>query len=334
MVQRPEPTPIFILSLPRTGSTLLQRILGSHEAIATASEPWLMLPILYSLRYTGIAAEYQHQVAARGIRGFAESYLPRGITSYRDAVRDFALRLYAEAADGRPYFLDKTPRYHFIADDLIELFPTARFIFLWRHPLAVAGSMMEAWTGGKWNLDSFSRDLFYGVPALIDSYRAHADSVASVRYEDLVAHPADSVGNLLNYLQLPADPSVLTRFTEMETRNPEFWDPVGTRRYRTISADPMDKWRSTMANPIRKNWCRRYVRWLGPDRLDAMGYDIDQVLDELRSIKSTTRFMTTDVPRIAVGAGERWLRGQVLEQSFPLWSAHRRSSTREDTRSP
>ena len=39
-------TPIFIISLPRSGSTLLQRILTSHESVASASEPWLLLPLI------------------------------------------------------------------------------------------------------------------------------------------------------------------------------------------------------------------------------------------------------------------------------------------------
>src|SRR5215831_7821667 len=129
MEERPVPAirPVFILSIPRTGSTLLQRILGSHDAIGTASEPWFLLPLLYALRERGVHAEYEHAVMSRGVRGFATEYLPHGTDSYLEAVHDLALRLYAEAAPGKTYFLDKTPRYHHIADDLLELFPEGRF---------------------------------------------------------------------------------------------------------------------------------------------------------------------------------------------------------------
>jgi hypothetical protein len=41
------PTPLFLLSLPRSGSTLAQRILAAHGGIATTSEPWILLPYLY-----------------------------------------------------------------------------------------------------------------------------------------------------------------------------------------------------------------------------------------------------------------------------------------------
>lgn len=45
-----ESTPLFLLSLPRSGSTLAQRFLAAHDAIARASEPWILLPYLYTLR--------------------------------------------------------------------------------------------------------------------------------------------------------------------------------------------------------------------------------------------------------------------------------------------
>lgn len=312
--------PIFILSLPRTGSTLLQRILGSHEAIATASEPWFLLPLVYSLRPAGVNAEYEHQVMARGVRGFAEEYLPGGVEGYREAIREFALRLYAEAAGGRAYFLDKTPRYHHIADELIRIFPSGRFVFLWRQPLAVAASMMETFDGGKWNLDVFSADLFRGVPALLEAHRAHADRVTAVTYEELVTRPAPTVERLLDYLGLPRDDSLVTRFPELEMRNPDYWDPTGTHAYASISSDPLDKWRATMANPIRKSWCRRYVRWLGAERLAQMGYDRDELLDQVASIRAGARHVESDLPRAAVGFARRWMRTRVVQAPFPLWS--------------
>src|SRR5688500_15750036 len=64
------PTPLFLLSLPRSGSTLAQRILAAHEAIATASEPWILLPYLYTLRERGAYAEYNHRVLVRAVEDF------------------------------------------------------------------------------------------------------------------------------------------------------------------------------------------------------------------------------------------------------------------------
>jgi hypothetical protein len=310
--------PIFILSLPRTGSTLLQRILGSHEAIATTSEPWFLLPLVYSLRESGVRAEYEHGAMARGTRGFASEYLPGGVPSYLAAVHDFSIRLYSEAAGPKPYFLDKTPRYHHIAADLISLFAEGRFIFLWRHPLAVAASFIETWGAGGWNLDAFSADLFRGLQSLLEAYRANEQKVVSIRYEDLVAQPHTEVDRLLGYLELPLDTTLVDRFPELEMKNRGFWDPHA-QRYDGVSHELVDKWKSIMTNPIRKAWCRRYLRWLGADRLASMGYRIEELLAEVNAMPSDMRWLRSDIGHVLAGIRSRRLRAQVLETSFPLW---------------
>ena len=42
-------TPVFIFSLPRSGSTLTQRVLTAHDGVASAAEPWVLLPLLQPL---------------------------------------------------------------------------------------------------------------------------------------------------------------------------------------------------------------------------------------------------------------------------------------------
>ena len=71
------PTPLFLFSLPRSGSTLAQRILAAHGGIATTSEPWILLPYLYTLRDNGIYAEYNHRSLISAIEDFYEM-LPGG----------------------------------------------------------------------------------------------------------------------------------------------------------------------------------------------------------------------------------------------------------------
>ncbi len=311
--------PIFVLSLPRTGSTLLQRILGSHEAIGTASEPGFLLPLLYATRERGVLADYAHAVNARGVLGFAEEYLPNGRGDYEDAVRDLALRVYRLAAPGKPYFLDKTPRYHHVADDLLRLFPESKPIFLWRHPLAVAASMIETFDGGRWNLDRYASDLVGGLARLVSAREAARDRSVSVRYEDLVARPAEEVARLLDYLGLPHDDSLVTRFAELEMRNREYWDPTGPDRYRSVSTGSLDRWRATMASPLRRAWCRRYVRWIGRERLAAMGYSLDRILDEVDALPRSLRRLPSDAARASKGAARRRVLARALGVPLPLW---------------
>lgn len=73
---------------------------------------------------------------------------------------------------------------------------------------------------------------------------------------------------------------------------------MGSEGFRSVRSDRVDQWRSVLANPIRRAWCRRYLRWLGPDRLAVMGYDLDVVLDELQSLPRSSRFVLSDMARI------------------------------------
>src|SRR5215211_9414871 len=91
------PRPLFLFSLPRSGSTLAQRILAAHEPIATASEPWILLPYLYTLREHGIYAEYSHRVLVQAVKDFC-AVLPGGRNDYVAEIRRFALRLYGKAS--------------------------------------------------------------------------------------------------------------------------------------------------------------------------------------------------------------------------------------------
>jgi len=309
--------PIFILSTQRAGSTLLQRILGSHEAIGTASEPWFLLPLLYSIRDKGVSAQYNQVSMSGGVRGFAEEYLPHGLDSYLAAIHDLTIRLYSEAAPGKRCFLDKTPRYHLVAGDLLRVFPEGRFVFLFRHPLAVAASMMETWADGAWNLDLYSSDLF-GVAELSETYAANRARATCVRYEDLLLEPIAAVGNLLDYLELPTDDTIVQRFVELPMPNRRYWDPNATQ-YAGISREPLDKWKATMASPLRKTWCRRYLRWLGAKHLEIMGYQLDDLLDEVDAIDVDLHRLPSDLRRASRGLVHRRLRARFLDVPLPLW---------------
>ncbi len=284
--------PLFLLSPPRSGSTLVQRVLAAHAEIATTPEPWILLPHLYAARERGAFAEYGHGTAARAIKDFAAS-LPGGEHGYRRAVAAFVRSLYEQAAGARPYFLDKTPRYYFIVDELFELFPDAKVVFLWRNPLAVVASIVDTWTGGAWRLDRWHRDLFDGVPALAAAFERHANRSCAVRFEDLVQQPERTWADLHAYLGLSFDPGVLTRFASVSIGG-RMGDPTGRLMYSSLSAEPLVKWKSTLASPVRKRWARRYLRHLGEHCLRVMGYDIRDLENEIDAIRTRPTRMLSD----------------------------------------
>jgi len=284
--------PLFLLSLPRSGSTLVQRVLGSHAEVATAAEPWVLLPVLYATRGRGARAEYWHESAAEAIGDFI-ARLDGGREGWQAEVRAFATALYGRAGGAdHAYFLDKTPRYHTVAAELMELFPDARFVFLWRHPLAVVASLLETFRAGRFEPYHFEVDLYGGLDHLLAAHagaggRARAGAhVHAVRYEDLVAGSPAPWRDLHAFLGLDFDPGALERLGAGRPPG-RYGDPTGVESYRAIDAEPVAKWTRTLGGPVRAAWCRRYLRWIGAERMAAMGYDLDATLADLARAPSS-----------------------------------------------
>jgi hypothetical protein len=292
--------PIFLLSLPRSGSTLVQRVLAAHPEVETVAEPWILLPHLYAMRQQGIATEYRHPPAARAIKEFVDR-LPAGQADYDDAMRRFALMLYAKASTGGgSYFLDKTPRYHYVLPELFRTFPDARFVFLWRNPLAIVASIVETWCRGRWNVDRWRGDL-HGIASLVEASEQHRDAVVTLRYEDLVTGGATAWEPLFSYLDLRFDPDLLVSFADIRLDG-EMGDPTGQYRYRSIEAEPVEKWRRTLGGPLRKSWCRSYLEWIGANRLREMGYDPDHLSTALAELPAAPWTLPSDALRSAYWA--------------------------------
>lgn len=288
--------PIFLFSISRTGSTLIQRVIAAHEGVATTSEPWLLLPHAYTLRASGVEAEYVHPLLVTAIEDFCQT-LPNGAEDYRTAIREFILGLYGQAAEeGDTHFLDKSPPYCLVAEEIIRLFPEGKFIFLWRNMLSVTASMIETW--GPWRPNFMSSDLFLGLPRQIEAYEANRERSHAVRFEDLVGGNEAVWRALMDYLEIPFEPDSLTRFAEVELAG-RMGDPTGRKRYSALSAEPQGKWRKTLANPVRRAWCRRYLQYLGPGRLASMGYDLDEMLRELDAQPPSTDNLLADLRHLA-----------------------------------
>jgi hypothetical protein len=172
--------------------------------------------------------------------------------------------------------------------------------------LSVVASIMETWgAAGKWNLHASKVDLFEGVKSLTAAYEKYAGRAHSVRYEDLIANPEEEGQKLFAYLDLPFGPELLHGFTTTQLRG-RMGDPTGINQYQAISSEPLDKWRNNLANPIRKAWCRRYVRWIGRERLMLIGYDMDDLLDSLSRLPLAANNTCSDLARILYGLTYTW----------------------------
>jgi len=287
-------SPIFIFSLPRSGSTLLQRVLASHDDIATAAEPWILLPYLYTLKKQGVYTEYGHYLLTDALQDFCAE-MPNGVDDYLFEMRTFMMNLYSKASEkDTRYFLDKTPRYHLIAEDVMRLFPDAKFILLQRNPLAIIASIIETWGGKKWNLFRYKVDLYDGMRNLVNLHARFSDQLIILKYEALISNPEIEISRICDALNIEYNSSLIDSFSNVKLKG-RSGDPTGQKKYNSLSDEPVEKWKSVINNPWRKWWCRRYLNWLGDKRLESIGYSLDELLSELNAVPTVLKGMFTDL---------------------------------------
>ncbi len=199
---------VFLISMPRAGSTLTQRLLTGHPAIHSRSESWLMLQPLLARRSDMVEGLYNQDLAALALDEFV-SHLPGGEADYLYRLRECYAGLYQDALarSGATRFLDKTPRYHLIWPDLMALFPRAKFVLLWRHPLAVLHSMYEMVGCEDARMDVWQVDLQRGLDNLLALRRS--GRALELYYEDLLADPEGELRRITDHLQLPFERAML-----------------------------------------------------------------------------------------------------------------------------
>ncbi len=295
--------PIFLLSLPRSGSTLLQKLLATNPQIATANEAWIALPFAYMRSTHGLAAEYWQDTCAEALEDVTNQ-LPGGEAEFKRLSADFIRGVYSGIAADKEatYFLDKTPRYYLIADFLADTFPDARFIFLFRHPLDVMSSILRSWHKDTFSphLRSNAVDLWRGPECLATASTRLADRGIRVDYEKLVIDPEAVVARLGEFLELDFPDDVVRRAGSVELDG-RMGDPDGGRKYDGVGKSSVGTWQHFVKNPYRQSFLRRYVRDLPDHVLNAYGLDREATLTQLAAAPTSFHGLARDV------AGINWL---------------------------
>ncbi len=277
---------IFLVSLPRSGSTMLQRVLGSHPDIHTEAEPWLMLNPLYALKHEGVSAEYDAGTCRQALAEFLEQ-LPGGEENYYDSVRQMSKVLYSRAVrfSGKTRFLDKTPRYFYILPELVRTFPRAKVVVLLRNPLAVLASVLETWFQNNttaFENSTHCRDMLAGPAMLAQSIRQLGDRICVTRYEDIVAESGSEIDRICKYLGIPTYHPML-KYGENPAPEGGLGDSTNVNGHTAPVDEYVEKWRATFRDNGLEPYALSYLEHLGEEVLQCLGYPGDAFEKQLRS---------------------------------------------------
>lgn len=280
---------IFLISMPRSGSTLLQKILGRHSEVCTRSEPWLMLHALYALKEEGIQARYNAQVAAAGVRDFISEMPDKDEEFYYKALRSCYLSLYQPYLEksGKSRFLDKTPRYYEVFDELQRTFPGAKFIILYRNPLAVLASILKTWIRGNYSgLKEYRSDLYEGVRFLQRDFSSYANTY-TIKYENLLLNPELEVAALFNFLDLPNQPNCINYGTN-DSERWKYGDPVTVYEKDRPDEQHANAWHKQLGIADNRKLLFDYLQLLGKSGFERLGYNFEEALDSFPSLEQDT----------------------------------------------
>jgi tetratricopeptide (TPR) repeat protein len=235
----PRRDPIFIVGLPRSGSTLLEQILGAHSQIEATMEladiPNMALELMASdasRRYpTALMSLERHQADA-----YAERYLNQ--TQHRRSA-------------GTPRFVDKMLGNFAFVGFIHLLFPNASIIDIRRHPMASCFACFKQLfaRGLSFSYDMSELGQYYRdyVSLMRHMEDAIPGRVIRINYEDLVANPETEVRRLLEHCGVPFEEKCLKFYEKKQIVRTYSSEQVR----RPIYTDSLERWRA-------------FEPWLGP----------------------------------------------------------------------
>jgi hypothetical protein len=278
---------LFVISPPRAGSSLLQRMLGSHPEIFTYPDPHLITPLAFLGYHDQVdKAPYDHINAAEAIKTFV-SGLPQGEQDYLAALRAYTDALYGRmlAASGKRYFLDKTPAYGLVLPFLTRLYPDAHYIVLTRHPLAVASAYADTFFEGDWHAaNRFNPIVNRYVPALARLLRDPPARLLKLGYEQLVANPKEELSRAFEFLGLATDPRSIELSADYAAAQQNVEGSSAEQTSLRLGGTVHDKWVAELeADPLKRELAEEIVAALDPHDVSLWGFEKSQLLSPLNA---------------------------------------------------
>jgi len=249
-----EPTPVFLLGFPRSGTTLLDQILKTHSAITTLEERENLVDARNELLGSSEALEKLGAMSDEEINRYRNKYWGR--------VRD-------ELKEDNPtgMIIDKMPLNTILLGLIHRLFPGAKIIFALRDPRDVALSCYQQRFGVNTAMFQFLKlettAAYYDqVMSLAEVCRSKLPlDVHTVRYEDVVSDMQRTVSDLLSFLGLQWEDEILNY--QKKSRDRWISTPSAEQVVQPLYASSMGKWRDYRRHmepvlPTLEPWVRKY----------------------------------------------------------------------------
>jgi hypothetical protein len=279
---------LFVVGAPRSGTTMLERMLSSHSMVQGGPEPHLLTPLAHLGVWDNVLkAPYDHVLAGEAQKGFI-AQLPQGEADYWAACRAYCDVLYGRYLQGageKSICMDKTPAYGLILPFLAKVFPDAKYVVLSRHPLAMFSSYANSFFDGDYTAaQGYNPIVDRYVPALAAFVRRGDVSALHVRYEDLVAEPERWFECICRHVEIPFEKEAIDygKGTEAAGQAKGLGDPIGVARHSRPTTASVKKWAQELASdPAKRIQMEATMNRLSLADLDTLGYPLDTLWQPL-----------------------------------------------------
>lgn len=257
--------PLFVVSMWRSGSSLLYALLNKHPQVALMFEADLVLlqPLfLKPAKQQDWACRWEFWNQALSRHQLRAEHLPADVTGFREA---FAVvhQHYARRKDA-VIWGDKSPNYYDRLSEMADVFPGACFIVVWRDPADTIGSMVRAGRLGSayfGRIGSALRGLL-GCRVLkqeCDALVSRGRPVLQLNYEDLVNQTAPVMREVCSFLRIPYTEELAS--LQDADRSAIFDD--GSKHHALVRGDQIvSAPRPNAITPAQRRKIARYVaRW-------------------------------------------------------------------------
>lgn len=288
MAQDMEQHMFFAIGAPRSGTTMLMRMLHAHPDIYTRPEPHLLTP-LSRLGYFGYVdkAPYDHFQAHESAKQWVAD-LPGGEQDYVDALRAYTDALYHKLLEpsGKRYFVDKTPAYALELPFIKRIYPNARYVVITRHPFAIFSSFAKSFFDNDWEAaHAFNPILERYVPAIASFVRKYdqTNDICHVRYEELVQDPEAQCKRICAHASMDfTDDMIHYGKKKMEVQG--LGDPIGVDKHNKPNTSSIDKWaEEVVGRPERQALLQQMLQPLQDEDLAVFGVSRDSIWNALEA---------------------------------------------------